>query len=319
VGAVPGHARVHAAAAAHLQPLGALPGRCAIAASAALHRPPVPAAIRRRRLLVAVATHSGLIACSIAFLAPFAFIVLTALMSDLQAGGQSLWPHPFRWGNFATVIRSFPVLRYAGNTLLYAGLATLGVLVSSVPVAYALAKLRWRLRGFFFLLVLATMMLPYQVTAVSLYVIFTRVHWVGTLLPLIVPNFFGDAFSIFLLRQFFMTLPEDYLDAARVDGASDLQILRRVVIPMAKPALAAVALFNFLYAWNDFFGPLLYVLNNQANWTLSVALTQFRTLHRVEWNLTMAAVVLVMIPVISLFFFAQRAFIEGVTLTGVKG
>ncbi len=116
-----------------------------------------------------------------------------------------------------------------------------------------------------------------------------------------------------------MTIPEDYLDAARVDGGSDFQILRRVVVPMARPALAAVALFNFLYAWNDFFGPLLYVINNQANWTLSVALTQFRTLHRVEWNLTMAAVVLVMLPVIALFFFAQRAFIEGVTLTGVKG
>ena len=240
-------------------------------------------------------------------------------MTDRQAGGQSLWPHPFRWGNFATVVRSFAVLRYAGNTLLYAGLATLGVLLSSVPVAYALAKLRWRLRGAFLVLVLATMMLPYQVTAVSLYVVFARLHWVGTLAPLIVPNFFGDAFSIFLLRQFFLTLPEDYLDAARVDGASELQVLRRVVVPMAKPALAAVGLFNFLYAWNDFFGPLLYVINNPGNWTLSIALTQFRTLHRVEWNLTMAAVVLVMAPVIALFFLAQRAFIEGVTLTGVKG
>jgi multiple sugar transport system permease protein len=267
-----------------------------------------------------VATRSGLIACSIAFLAPFAFIVLTSVMTDHQALSQRLWPQPFRWHNYIDVFTQVPLLRYTANTLLYAGLATTGVLLSSIPVAYALAKLRWRLRGVCFVLVLATMMLPFQVTAVSLYVIFVRIHWVGTLLPLIVPAFFGDAFSIFLLRQFFLTIPQELSDAARVDGASELQILLRVIVPLAKPALAAVALFQFLYSWNDFFSPLLYAGNNPDAWTLAVALQQFTNLSRgVLWNLQMAASLLFILPVIVIFFFAQKVFVEGVTLTGVKG
>ena len=275
--------------------------------------------MRRHRLLVAVATHSGLIACSIAFLAPFGLILLTALMTNQQALSPELWPHPFQPGNFVDVFTQVPLLRYTANSLLYAGLATLGVLASSIPVAYALAKLRWRLRGFFLVLVLATMMLPYQVTSISLYIMFVRVHWVGTLLPLIVPAFFGDAFSIFLLRQFFMTLPEEYLDSARVDGAGEFAVLRRVVVPLAKPAIAAVGLFNFMYAWNDFFAPLLYTVESPNAWTLAVGLSQFKSQYAVQWNLTMAATLLFMLPVVALFLFAQRAFIEGVTLTGVKG
>ena len=132
-------------------------------------------------------------------------------------------------------------------------------------------------------------------------------------------SFFGDAFSIFLLRQFFLTIPEEYSDAARVDGCGELRVMLSVVTRLAKPALAAVALFSFLYCWNDFFGPLLYTGENQGHWTLSVGLSQFRTVHQVQWNLTMAATLLFMAPVIALFFAAQRAFIEGVTLTGVKG
>ena len=279
----------------------------------------MPTSVRRHRLLVAVATHSGLIACSIAFLAPFALIGLTALMTSRQALSPELWPHPFRPANFVDVFTQVPLLRYTANSLLYAGLATLGVLVSSIPVAYALAKLRWRGRGVALVLVLATMMLPYQVTSISLYIMFVRLHWVGTLLPLIVPAFFGDAFSIFLLRQFFMTLPEEYLDSARVDGAGEFAVLRRVVVPLAKPAIAAVGLFNFMYAWNDFFAPLLYTVENPKAWTLAVGLSQFKTQYAVQWNLTMAATLLFMVPVVVLFLFAQRAFIEGVTLTGVKG
>ena len=137
--------------------------------------------------------------------------------------------------------------------------------------------------------------------------------------PLIAPNWLGDAFSIFLLRQFFLTIPEEYLDAARVDGCGELRILVTVVTRLAKPAIAAVALFSFLYTFNDFFLPLLYVGENPHNWVLSIGLSQFRNLHQVQWNLTMAATLLVMAPVIILFFVAQRAFVEGVTLTGVKG
>jgi multiple sugar transport system permease protein len=279
----------------------------------------VPRSVRRRRRLVWIADNSLLIVLAVMFVAPFVFITLTALMSDTQVLSPKIWPQPFEWHNFTKVFTSAPLGTYYLNTILYAGLATLGVLVSSVPVAYALARLRWRGRNFALVLVLASLMLPTQVTVVPLYVMFSKLHLIGTIWPLIIPNWFGDAFSIFLLRQFFLTIPEDYADAARVDGLGELRIMVSVVTRLAKPALAAVALFSFLYCWNDFFGPLLYTGENEAHWPLSVGLSQFRTVHQVQWNLTMAATVLFMVPVIALFFAAQKAFVEGVTLTGVKG
>jgi multiple sugar transport system permease protein len=280
---------------------------------------PVPRSIRRRRFLVKVADNSLLIALVIIFIAPFVFITTTSLMSDTQVLSPKLWPQPFEWNNFSKVFTSAPLGTYYLNSILYAGLATLGVLLTSVPVAYALARLRWRGRNFVLVLVLASMMLPTQVTVVPLYVMFSKLHLIGSIWPLVIPNWFGDAFSIFLLRQFFLTIPEDYSDAARVDGAGELRIMISVVTRLAKPALAAVALFSFLYCWNDFFGPLLYTGENEAHWTLSVGLSQFRTVHQVQWNLTMAATLMFMAPVIFLFFAAQKAFVEGVTLTGVKG
>jgi multiple sugar transport system permease protein len=285
--------------------------------------PPVrrkpPPAIRRRRLLLGLANHSLLIATAIMFLAPFVFITLTALMTERQSLSPELWPHPFRWSNFSDVFTKAPVWRWTLNTMLYSGLATLGLLLSSIPVAYALARLRWRGRNLVFLIVLIALMLPPQVSVVPLYVMWAKLHLVGTLAPLIIPNWLGDAFSIFLLRQFFLTIPEEYLDAARVDGCGELRILTTVVVRLAKPAIAAVALFSFLYTFNDFFLPLLYTGENPHNWVLSIGLSEFRSLHQVQWNLTMAATLLVMAPVIVLFFLAQKVFVEGVTLTGVKG
>ena len=275
--------------------------------------------MRRKRFLLSVANHSLLIAAAIAFLAPFGFIVLTSLMTTNQALSANLWPHPFRLQNFLDVFTKAPLWRWTLNTMLYSVLSTIGVVVSSVPVAYALARLRWKGRDAAFMVVLIALMLPPQVSVVPLYVMWAKLHLVGTLWPLIIPNWLGDAFTIFLLRQFFLTIPEDYLDAARVDGCGELRILFTVVTRLAKPALAAVALFSFLYTFNDFFLPLLYVGENSHNWVLSIGLAQFRSLHQVQWNLTMAATLLVMAPVIILFFLAQRAFVEGVTLTGVKG
>ena len=278
-----------------------------------------PAHVRRRRFLVAVANHSLLIAAAIAFLLPFLFIVMTSLMTNDQALSPSIWPHPFAWHNYIDVFTKAPLWRWTLNTLMYSTLATLGVLVSSVPVAYALARLRWRGSQVAFMVVLIALMLPPQVTVVPLYVMWAKVHLVGTLWPVILPNWFGDAFSIFLLRQFFLTIPEEYLDAARVDGCGELRVLFTVVVRLAKPAIAAVALFSFLYTFNDFFLPLLYTGENSGHWVLSIGLSEFRSLHQVQWNLTMAATLLVMAPVIILFFLAQKAFVEGVTLTGVKG
>jgi multiple sugar transport system permease protein len=279
----------------------------------------LPRQVRRQRFLVSVAEHSLLIAATLAFGLPVVFVFLTALMSDKQALSTSLWPHPFEWSNFTDVFHRSPLWRWMLNSFIYSSLGTLGLLLSSIPVAYAFARLRWRGRDAVFLVVLVALMLPPQVTVVPLYVMWAKLHLVGTLWPLILPNFLGDAFTIFLLRQFFMTIPEEYIDAARVDGCGELRILTTVVCRLAKPAIAAVALFSVLYTWNDFFLPLLYVGENSNNWVASIGLSQFRNLHQVQWPLTMAATLLVMAPVIALFFLAQRAFVEGVTLTGVKG
>jgi multiple sugar transport system permease protein len=289
------------------------------AVAPALVRRELPREVRRRRFLVAVAEHSLLIAAAAAFILPVVFVVLTSLMTDRQALSTSLWPAPFQWDNYVDVFNKSPLWRWTLNSFMYSSLATLGLLLSSIPVAYAFARLRWRGRDTAFLVVLIALMLPPQVTVVPLYVMWAKLHLVGTLWPLILPNFLGDAFAIFLLRQFFMTIPEEYIDAARVDGCGEFRILTTVVCRLAKPAIAAVALFSVLYTWNDFFLPLLYVGENPDKWVASIGLSQFRNLHQVQWPLTMAATLLVMSPVIALFFLAQRAFVEGVTLTGVKG
>jgi multiple sugar transport system permease protein len=278
-----------------------------------------PRAVQRRRFLIAVADHCLLIAFAAAFLLPVVFIALTSLMTNDQALSSKLWPESFQWSNYTEVFSSSPLWRWALNSAIYASLATIGLLISSIPVAYAFSRLRWRGRDAMFLVVLVALILPPQVTVVPLYVMWAKLGLVGTLWPLIIPNWFGDAFAIFLLRQFFLTIPEEYLDAARVDGCGEFRILTTVVLRMAKPAIAAVALFSILYTWNDFFLPLLYVSENPDNWVTSIGLSQYRNLHQVQWNLTMAATVLVMLPVIAIFFLAQKAFVEGVTLSGVKG
>jgi multiple sugar transport system permease protein len=280
---------------------------------------PEPVRTRRHRLLMAFVDHTLLISVAAIFLAPFVFVVATSFMTGAQARTASLWPRPFQPENYSEVFTTISLIRYTWNTLQIAVLSTIGVLLSSIPVAYALSRMRWRGRQTAFLIVLATLMLPLQVTIVPLYIIFVRLGWVGHLTPLIVPAFFGDAFSIFLLRQFFMTIPDELSDAARVDGASEWQIMTRVIVPLAKPAIAAVALFSFLYSWNDLFGPLLFVGNNPQLYTLAIGLTEFTQRYGTAWELMMAASALIMLPVIVIFFLAQKVFIEGVTLTGVKG
>ncbi|GAA3102358.1 carbohydrate ABC transporter permease [Streptosporangium carneum] len=274
---------------------------------------------RARRILYWIATHAVAVALSLMFLGPLAFVALTALMTDEQALTGDLWPTSWNWGNFGEVFARSHMLTWIGNTFMYAGLATLFMLLSSIPVAYAMARFRFRGRKLAFFAVITMMMLPPQVVAVPVYLIWARFDLTGTLWPLILPMLLGDAFSIFLLRQFLITIPREYTEAARVDGCSDLRTLVSVILPMSRPAIAAVALFQFFYCWNDYYGPLLYAQISEENWTLSLGLASFRALHSVQWNLTMAATILVMAPVIIVFFFAQRVFIEGVTLTGVKG
>lgn len=273
---------------------------------------------RRQKLLAAVGRHAILIALLLMFLAPLLFIVTTALMTDQQALTSRIWPDPVNLANFVEVFEKVPLLRYMANTLLIAGSSTLLAVASSIPVAYALATFRFRGRRVLFVAVIAAMMLPPQVTIVPLYAAYAQLGLVGSPLPLIIPSLFGDAFTIFLLRQFFVSVPRTYLDAGRMDGASELRLLWTVFLPMVKPAIAAAALFAFFYSWNDFFNPLLYLASNQEWYTLSIGLSQFRSVHSVQWNLTMAATLLFVIPVIVLFFFAQKQFVQGIALSGVK-
>ncbi len=254
------------------------------------------------------------------FVLPFVFVALTAVMTDEQSLTRDLWPHPFQWHNLTDVWHTPGFPTWWRNTLIYAVAGTALTLVSSIPVAYALAHFRFRGRQLAMMMVIATMMLPPQVVIIPMYLVWAKqLHLTGTLWPLVVPLAFGDAYSIFLLRQFLVTVPREYLDAAKVDGAGELQVLLRVVLPMCRPAIAAVALFQFFYCWNDYFGPQIYASENPGAWTLSYGLSTFKSAHHTNWNFTMAATLLVMAPVIALFFFAQKAFIEGVTLTGVKG
>lgn len=274
----------------------------------------------RGSVLQWVATHTLAVTVGLLFVLPFVFVALTALMSDQQSLTPDLWPHPLVWHNLVDVWHTPGFTTWWRNTLLYAVAGTTLTLLSSVPVAYALACFRFPGRNVAMMAVIATMMLPPQVAIVPLYLIWAQdLHLTGTLWPLIIPMAFGDAFSIFLLRQFMLTLPREYLEAAKVDGCSDLTILLRIVIPMVRPAIAAVGLFQFFYCWNDYFGPQIYASENPAAWTLSYGLQSFKSAHHTNWNLTMAATLLVMAPVIIVFFFAQKAFVEGVTLTGVKG
>ncbi|MER7173959.1 carbohydrate ABC transporter permease [Streptomyces mesophilus] len=275
---------------------------------------------KRKAALEWVAVHSLAIAVGLFFLLPFVFVFLTAVMSDDQALTRDLWPKTWEWGNFGTVWETPGFLTWWKNTLLYAGLGTLLAICSSLPVAYALAKFRFRGRNVMMMAVIAAMMLPPQVVIVPMYLFWAKqLDLAGTLWPLIIPMGFGNAFTIFLLRQFLLTIPREYTEAAKIDGCGEFRTLIRVVVPMCKPAISAAALFHFFYSWNDYFGPQIYASENPAAWTLSYGLESFKGAHQTDWNLTMAATVLVMAPVIFLFFFAQKAFVEGVTLTGVKG
>lgn len=291
--------------------------------------PPLPSAgisrssrsaARRRRALEWIAVHSLAIVAAVFFAGPFFLMLVTSVMPDNQALSGAMWPSHWQWSNFRAVWDRAGFLTWYRNTLLYAVPVTVLTVVSSVPAAYAMAKFRYRFRRTSLVLVVSAMMIPPQVTVMPMYLLWTKQFGLGgTLWPLIVPTAFGDAYSIFLLRQFLLTVPKEYIDAAKVDGCGEIRTLLRVVVPMIKPAIAAVALFQFFYAWNDYFGPQVYVGPNPGSWTLALGLETFHAAHHVDWNLMMAANVMVIAPIVIIFFFAQKVFVEGVTLTGVKG
>jgi multiple sugar transport system permease protein len=261
-----------------------------------------------------------LLAMSIVFLLPILWMFTTSIKESSQVMAYPpIWfPWHPKWENYKIAVNAIPFLLYLRNTVTICFFTIIGTLLSSTLVAYSLAKIPWPGRNALLLLILSTMMLPFPVTMIPLFVTFGRLGWVNTFKPLIVPSFLGNAFYIFLLRQFFMTIPGELSDAARIDGASELGIFRRVILPLSKPVLAVVALFQFLGSWNDFLGPLIYLQSNDK-YTLAIGLQMYRTTNYVEWELLMAASTLVVIPILVLFFFAQRTFIEGIAITGIKG
>ncbi len=273
-----------------------------------------------------IVKYTVLILLAISFVMPFYWMFSSALKNDAQVYvAPPIWfPNPAYWNNFPDAWNSQPFTQYMLNTLfLYAIPYTIGTVLSSSIVAYGFSRLQWKWRDTLFYLCLATMMVPFQVQMVPLFMIFKRLHWINTFLPLVVPAFFGSPYYIFMLRQFFRTIPTELSDSARIDGASELDILFRIILPLSRPALTVVSLLAFIGAWNDYLGPLVYV-HDQSKFVLALGVESLRRTFTFNSTIAnaypylMAVSTLVVLPIIIIFFFGQRVFIEGISMTGIK-
>jgi multiple sugar transport system permease protein len=289
-------------------------------------RPPALAGPSRRRwtphkIGASVGKHAVLIIVGAMFALPLAWMVLTSFKTASQTLTFPVvwWPHPFLWGNYPHVLSSLPFGSFFLNTFVYCGVTIVGVCISSSLIAYGFSRLRWRGRNALFYVMLMTLILPFVCTLIPLFILYKHLGWIDTYLPLEVPTFFGSSvFSTFLLRQFFMTIPQSLSDAARVDGASEFYIYSRVILPLAKPAMASVILFQFIYCWNDFLGPLIYI-NSESKDPLTLGLALVLGSYTTNWSWVLAAATVATAPIVILFFLTQRTFIQGIALTGQKG
>jgi len=264
--------------------------------------------------------HLILLGSLAAVMMPLVFAVSTSLKEyqDLFVYPPVWVPMPPRWSNYPDALNFVPFGLYARNTAVITGLDIFGKLLSCSLVAFAFSRLRWWGRDTLFIVMIATLMLPPQVTLIPQFVIWKELGWIDTFVPLILPNFFGGPFMTFLLRQFFMSIPPELDDAARIDGCSSWGIFWRIIIPLSRPALMAVTVFTFNNAWNEFLSPLIY-LHSKTNYTIALGLRMFQSEHGPEWHLVMAASLVTMLPILMVFFLGQRYFIQGVVFTGVKG
>lgn len=274
------------------------------------------------RIIWKVVMYALLVLLSASFLLPLIWMVSTSLKNDAQTYHvPPIWlPWPMRFQNYPEALTQQPFGLFFINSFRYGALSALGVVLSASVVAYGFSRIQWWGRDVFFFICLCTLMIPFQVTMIPLYLIFRDLHWLNSYKPLIVPSFFGSAYSIFLLRQFFMGIPAELSDAARIDGAHELTIFTRIILPLARPALAVVALFQFMGAWNDYLGPLIY-LNQVSLFPIALGLQRFmgQFQESLVWPYLMAASTVTIVPIVVLFFFAQRTFIEGIAITGIKG
>ena len=271
-------------------------------------------------LLQQLTAHAALILFGIIFMLPFLWMISSALKpsADIFQIPVRLIPERVIFSNFPESIRAINFLGYLGNTFIYSIGIMVGAILSNVFIAYGFARIQWPGRNTVFIIVIATMMLPSQVRFIPLFITYSRWGWLDAFLPLIVPAFFGNAFFIFMIRQFMLTFPVELDDAARIDGANELLIFWHIVVPLSKAAIITVAIFEFMHGWHDFINPLVF-LRNPDMYTLSLGLRLYFTQHGAEWGLLMAASTLFTLPMVVVFFFAQRTFIEGIALTGIKG
>jgi multiple sugar transport system permease protein len=269
----------------------------------------------RRALLARVV----LIAFALFFLMPFYWMFTSALKSnqELSQFPPTFFPQEWHWESFGNAVNYIPFFQFLRNTLIITVLSTVGAVISNPIIAYGFSRISWKYRDTIFYLVVATIFIPYPVIMVGLFDVFARLGWINTFLPLIVPAFFGNAFYIFILRQFMLQIPQDLSDAARIDGANEAQILWQVILPLVRPAITVVAIFSIVGAWNDFLAPLIY-LQDDSLYTLAIGLQYFRSTHSIEFNLLMAASTLIVLPIVVLFLLFQRFFVEGIAVSGLR-
>ncbi len=272
-----------------------------------------------RRLFELIGTQLLLVLGAIVFALPFVWMVSTSLKADRQIFAfPPIWvPDPFIWGNFPAVFIYAPMHLYFFNTLLIALAHVFGAVFTCSLAAYGFARLRAPGRDLIFMVMVSQMMIPYIVMLVPLYLLFAELEWIDTFYPLTIPAMLGTPFYIFMLRQFFLTIPMELEEAAIIDGATRLRIWWTIILPLAKPALATVAIFSFMFAWNDFTGPLIF-LNSREKFTLSLGLQAFMFERRTMWGPLMAASTMMIMPILIVFFLAQKHFIQGIALTGIK-
>jgi multiple sugar transport system permease protein len=275
-----------------------------------------------RRVVGLIVRHAVLICIAIVMLTPFYWMVISALKPTNAIFTVPIqWvPNPPLWSNFWDAINypNFPFVRLFLNSVFYAGSVTIGTVISCAAVGYGFARLRFPGREVLFTITMATMMIPNIVTFIPTYALFKNLGLIGTYAPLILPSFFGNAFFIFMLRQFFRGIPHELSDAARVDGAGEWRIFWQIMLPLVRSALMVAAVFSFLWTWHEFFQPLVY-LSDRNQYPLSLGLFSFRSQRTTEWSLMMAATTLTTLPLIILFFLTQRFFLQGITVTGMKG
>lgn len=278
--------------------------------------------VRTSAIVWKVVLYAVLIILSFSFLLPLLWMLSTSLKDTEQTYHvPPIWiPWPLRFQNYPEAMVAQPFGLFFLNTIKYAVLSGIGAVLSSSVVAYGFSRIRWRGRDVLFFVCLCTMMIPFEVRMIPLYLIFRNLHWLNSYKPLIIPAFFGSAYFIFLLRQFFMSIPLELSEAARIDGAGELSIFWRIILPLARPAIAVVGLFQCIDAWNDFLGPLIY-LNQPEQFPVSLGLQRFlgQFVEKLAWPYLMAASTVVILPVVVVFFFAQRTFIEGIAISGIKG